>query len=207
MRKAAAGLAVVLAVLSAGVLASACGGGAPPGVASLSGHSDTTTTSSTGSGTAGTTTGSGTKQHAAIAYSKCMRSHGVKNFPDPGSGSTNGAIRISQGSGLDPNSPTFQAAQNVCQSLLPKPSAAQIEKMKKNALAYSKCMRAHGVTNFPDPTFSTTGGGIAVKIGGGPNSGLDPNSPTFKKAQQACQSILHLANGGKGAKSQQTAGG
>jgi hypothetical protein len=200
MRKAAVGLAVAVAVLSAGVLGSACGGGAPPGVATLSGHSDTSST--TGS------TATGTKQHDALAYSKCMRSHGVKNFPDPGGGATGGPIRISSGSGIDPNSPTFQAAQKVCQSLLPKPSAAQIARMKKSALAFSKCMRAHGVTNFPDPTFSTTGGGISIKIGGGPGSGIDPNSPTFQAAQKACQSILHLPGGGpKGVKGQGTAGG
>jgi hypothetical protein len=204
MRKAAVGLAAALAVLSAGVVGAACGGGAPPGVATLSGHSDTSsTTGSTGSGTGAT----GTKRHAALAYSKCMRSHGIKNFPDPGGGSTGGAIRISSGSGIDPNSPTFQAAQKACQSLLPKPSAAQIARMKKSALAFSKCMRAHGVTNFPDPTFSTSGGGIGIKIGGGPGSGIDPNSPTFQAAQKACQSILHLPGGGpKGAKSQQTTG-
>ncbi|MGO9179419.1 MAG: hypothetical protein ACLQHS_09130, partial [Candidatus Limnocylindrales bacterium] len=52
-------------------------------------------------------------------------------------------------------------------------------------------MRAHGVPNFPDPKFS--GGGISMNLNG---SGIDPNSPTFQAAQQACQSLLPGANGG-----------
>jgi hypothetical protein len=47
-------------------------------------------------------------------------------------------------------------------------------------------MRSHGVPKFPDPDFS--GGGIRMTID--KNSGVDPNSPAFKAAQQACQSFL-----------------
>jgi hypothetical protein len=47
--------------------------------------------------------------------------------------------------------------------------------------ALSKCMRTHGVSNFPDPTFPA-GGGTAIR--GGP--GVDPQSPAFQHAQAAC---------------------
>jgi hypothetical protein len=126
-----------------------------------------------------------------------MRQHGVTNFPDPGSG---GGISVSggPGSGLDPNSPTFQAAQKACQGLLPKPSSQQIKQAQQNALKFSQCMRSHGVPNFPDPDFSNSGGGIGIKIsaGNGPSSGLDPNSPAFQAAQSACAKLLHLPGGG-----------
>jgi hypothetical protein len=184
-------------VVSIGVLASACGGAATPGVATLSGNS------SHGSTTSGTVRGGGgSKRQAAIKFSKCMRSHGVKNYPDP-NGPTN-SVTLSPNSGIDPNSPTFQNAQKACQSLLPKPSTAQIRKMEQNALKFSKCMRAHGVTNFPDPQFSGTGGGIEVKVGAQGGS-LKPTSPVFQAAQQACSKYMH-AKGVKGApgKSQQT---
>ena len=49
------------------------------------------------------------------------------------------------------------------------------------ALKFSQCMRAHGLTNFPDP--SSSGGGIQI---GGPGSNLNPASPTFQSAQKAC---------------------
>jgi hypothetical protein len=57
---------------------------------------------------------------ATLAFSACMRSHGEPNFPDPQFG-TGGrvSLRISVGSGLDPRSPQFQAAQKACQKNLP----------------------------------------------------------------------------------------
>jgi hypothetical protein len=51
---------------------------------------------------------------SAIAYSQCMREHGVTNFPDPGGG----AINIA-GTGINPASPAFQAARTTCRKLLP----------------------------------------------------------------------------------------
>jgi hypothetical protein len=52
-----------------------------------------------------------------LNFSKCMRRHGIPDFPDPGG---NGALSIqgNQGSDLNPDSPTFQAAQRACQSIL-----------------------------------------------------------------------------------------
>jgi hypothetical protein len=57
-------------------------------------------------------------------------------------------------------------------------------------LKFSECMRAHGITNFPDPNGS---GGIDI----GQASGLDPRSPAFQTAQQACMKLL--PGGGPGA--------
>ena len=58
-------------------------------------------------------------QAEALKYSACMRSHGVPSYPDPVF--TGGSIReaVRAGSGIDPNSPQFIAAQNTCQSLQP----------------------------------------------------------------------------------------
>ena len=113
-----------------------------------------------------------------------MRSHGVKNFPDP---SSSGELQITSSSGIDPSSPTFEAAQRACQKLLPgggAPSPAQQAKMQKALLAFSACMRSHGITDFPDPTFSGNGARISI------NGGLDPQSPRFQAAQTACQNDL-----------------
>ncbi|HTC69416.1 MAG TPA: hypothetical protein VK662_07605 [Acidothermaceae bacterium] len=128
-------------------------------------------------------------QAGLLAYSQCMRSHGVPDFPDPvGNGLQ---VRVSPGSDLDPNAPQMQAAQKACQSL--QPGGAQggtiSEAQKAGALKYSACIRAHGVPNFPDPVFSN--GGAQLKI-----TGIDPNSAQFQAAQKACQS---LQPGGPGA--------
>ena len=50
----------------------------------------------------------------------------------------------------------------------------------------SRCMRSHGVPNFPDPKFPS-GGGVGIQLNG---NGIDPNSPAFQAAQKACGSIF-----------------
>ena len=51
-------------------------------------------------------------------------------------------------------------------------------------------MRENGV-DMPDPDFSGGGGGC-FRVGGG---GVDPDSATFRRAQEACQEILEDALG------------
>jgi hypothetical protein len=126
-----------------------------------------------------------------LNFSKCMRSHGLTNFPDP---STQGGIQLA--GGLNPSAPGFKSAQKACQHLLPgggpgnqKPT----EQEKQTTLALATCMRAHGLTNFPDPTTTQprlSGSGAALGIDGlffdlGA-AGIDPQSPAFLHAAQAC---------------------
>jgi hypothetical protein len=53
----------------------------------------------------------------SLAFARCMRANGVPDFPDPnGQGG-----QLSPASGIDPNSPAFQAALNgPCKSLAPR---------------------------------------------------------------------------------------
>ena len=53
----------------------------------------------------------------------------------------------------------------------------------------ARCMRSHGVPDFPDPTASP-GGGVVFQVNGGPGSDLDHNNPTFQAADQECRSLL-----------------
>jgi hypothetical protein len=117
-----------------------------------------------------------------LAYSQCMRAHGVPDFPDPVGNSLQ--LKASQGSDLDPTSPQNIAAQRACKSLQPAgPPGGRVNAAQQaNALKYSACMRDNGVPNFPDPVFS--GGGVQLKI-----TNIDPNSPQFVAAQKACQSL------------------
>jgi hypothetical protein len=113
-----------------------------------------------------------------------MRKHGVTNFPDPNG---QGVIQLSSGTGIDPQSPTFRSAQTACQKLLPnggRPTPAQQAQMQQKLLAFSTCMRAHGVKDFPDPSND----GLSLK--GGPGSDLNPDNPQFQAAQKACQGNL-----------------
>lgn len=55
--------------------------------------------------------------------------------------------------------------------------------IEADELAYSKCMRANGVPDFPDPN---AGGGFKVAV----PAGADASSPSFKAAQTKCATIL-----------------
>ncbi|HSC02798.1 MAG TPA: hypothetical protein VLC49_05745 [Solirubrobacteraceae bacterium] len=131
----------------------------------------------------------------ALEFAKCMRSHGVSNFPDPTGGELRLQVQKTPNStsvnGAEVNGPAFQNAMQACHSYLPNgghPSAAQTAKAKAQALAMSRCMRSHGVPDFPDPKFQTgPGGGFGIRIGG---PGVDPNSPGFQAAQKACGKIF-----------------
>jgi hypothetical protein len=179
-------------LVAVGLLAAACGGSPSPAanVASL-GKSTTTDPSTAGSGNSGSGSSSSSRYQAALKYSECMRAHGVTNFPDPGA---DGSIEIqsngpSGSNSLHPNSAQFNAADQACKHLLPnggQPTAAQKAQMEAQALKYSQCMRAHGLSNFPDP--DTSGGGIGFKLD--PSMGIDPRSPQFQNAQKACSHDL-----------------
>jgi hypothetical protein len=49
------------------------------------------------------------------------------------------------------------------------------------ALGFANCMRANGLAGYPDPS----GGGRPQSLGG-----IDPNSPTFQTAYEACRTDL-----------------
>ncbi len=58
----------------------------------------------------------GVQQDAALANARCMREHGIENFPDPTFGENGEArIQIGEGSGIDPEDPDFQEAQEACE--------------------------------------------------------------------------------------------
>lgn len=143
-------------------------------------------------GSSGTPSGSGGTP-AGIKVAECMRTHGVPGFPDPGSG---GGIQFSDKSGINPQSPAFRAAQSVCFKLLPGggPGRGHISEARKlMMLKLAQCMRAHGLSTFPDPSAAPpsappSGGGVAF---GSPGAFLAISqtmiqSPGFKQAAAAC---------------------
>jgi len=152
----------------------------------------------TGAGSAG---GGGSAKHSELAFSRCMRAHGISDFPDP---SSQGGIALNGGPGsdLNPSSPLFKAANSACKPLLPPQktlSPAQQAAARAQALRYARCMRAHGISDFPDPNAQ---GGIALQPK--PGGDLEPNNPRFQAANQACQ---HYQPGKGGSFSTNTSSG
>jgi hypothetical protein len=167
--------AATVALLAAAVLVAGCGHNpASPGVAKL----DPSGTPSTGA------SASGSAHDQALAYAACIRNHGVPNFPDP---EPNGGFKMK----ANPNDPTLQAAEQACASLLPGGGQNQTTggnftpSQVAQLLQYAKCMRAHGILTFPDPTSK----------GFGAMNGIDLNSSQFAAASRACQSLLPNVGG------------
>jgi hypothetical protein len=141
-------------------------------------------------------------EDAFLDYARCMREHGV-DMPDPDTSGGNGVVTFSagavgEGGKLDPESNKFEEAHEACKDLMgdagpQNMSPEQQQEMQDQALAFSRCMREHGV-NMPDPTFGAKGE-MMMKIG--PDDGLDPEDPKFQDAQQACGSAFG-PGGGKG---------
>ncbi len=124
----------------------------------------------------------------ALKFSNCMRSHGVPNFPDPQAG---GGLKLAVGSGLDPFSPSFRAAQKACAKYNPgggrAPNMSASEQRK--ALKFAQCMRAHGDSSFPDPTLSAQPGTPVIALRGmffPVGQSFDPQAPAFKQAAAKC---------------------
>jgi hypothetical protein len=172
------------ALIAVGLLAAACGGPAGPGVANA--------------GPASSASPSGSGHGSALAYSRCMRAHGITKFPDPDSHGDLG-LNAGPGTGIDPNSPQYKAADRACKHLMPAPNAGQAAQDRPALLRYARCMRAHGIPDFPDPE---PGGGFSIKASRG--SDLDPNNPIYKAADRAC---THYMPGGGHGGSTQTGGG
>jgi hypothetical protein len=180
----------LVAALGLALAASACGGDSAEGaeVASLGGSSTQTETETT------TTGASEDPQEILLDYTECMREEGI-DLPDPDfSGGPRGGFRIQLGpNGVDPDDPEFQAAREKCQpilaSLRQQFDPERREELQEAALEFAKCMREHGI-DMPDPDFS--GGGPSRRSEGGPfgSSGVDPDDPDFRAAQEECGEVF-----------------
>ena len=162
---------VALAVVS--LLVAGCGGGGSPGVANISSSTTATTT-----------------QNGAVAYSSCMRSHGVANFPDPDS---SGVFPATQLKSLRVGKSQFRAADRACSHLLPgglggrvaapQDTAQQTRTRVADGLSFARCMRSHGVSRFPDPSAQ---GELSVAMVQA--HGVDVHSPAvLRVCRRACR--------------------
>jgi hypothetical protein len=103
-----------------------------------------------------------------------MRAHGVTNFPDPPS---SGPLSLSKDV---VNSPKYASASQACKSLAPAGTGGGTNsQLQTKLLRFARCMREHGVANFPDPNVN---GAFAL-----PSS--VKNSPRYDAAQRACRSL------------------
>lgn len=185
IRTAAAGLLLTFAL-------AACGSGVTPsGVSTLQ-------SPNTGPGGSAQPSASLSPEDAQLAFSQCMREHGV-DVPDPvavGPGGQSGGFGAVPIGGPNTDPAKLQPAMEACQSLLGQSfglqggaaDPAQLDNMVK----FAGCMREHGI-DLPDPDSNgnTTFGGPSSS--GVPGGNLDPSSPQFQAASEACRSFLGVS--------------
>ncbi len=153
-----------LITVAVGVLVAGCGG-SNAGVGSISTAGRSSSDSSASSTYA-----------QALVFAKCVRTHGVPLWPAPDSDGQFDKSKLTPhqlgASGLQ-----VAAAQRACRSSLPTYSATEgSSQVVTAALKFSRCMRAHGSTNFPDPKAN---GAIVI-----PHA--MENSPVYLAALHTC---------------------
>jgi hypothetical protein len=140
-----------------------------------------------GVGVSAATTSNGANNEAGFTFAKCMRAHNVSGFPDPGGAAASGISILGSSipSTINIHAPAFRAALNRCMTALNAGQArpAITASQKEAAVKFSQCMRAHGVSNYPDPQFPPGGG---IEIGPPPGSNVNMSAPAVAHAQNIC---------------------
>jgi hypothetical protein len=175
----------LIAIAMVALLAAACSDSRPNGPGAAGAGSSGAASSGAASSAPHASPGD-----AKLAFARCMRAHGVHDFPDPGS-----KVGAGAGGQLDPYDPAFEAAYQACQSVLPagQDTLTQIHsRLAKLGLGFARCMRAHGIAGFPDPNADGQFPEAQMRE-------LGKGSPQFTTAQDACQQYLDPASsrGGK----------
>jgi hypothetical protein len=151
---------VVLAVLAAG-----CGGGLP---GAASGASSTTTA-----------------QNGALAFARCMRSHGVPGWPDP---TSTGVFDKAKVRALGVSQSRLTSSSLRCNRLHPidgRPEGQTITLADQaDYLRAAACMRSHGFPGFPDPTFQDQS--VTANV----PASVEQDTPKFKRAAATCTKLI-----------------
>lgn len=137
-------------------------------------------TGSGGSSNAGGPVSSQAANSTTVAFSHCMRSHGVPTFPDPTRRGGEPKVTPQQ---VGVSNSQFQVAQRACAHLL-QPTQAQVPQIMTGMVNFARCMRSHGVPNWPDPS-TDSNGQPEFNI-----SGINPDSPRISNTANACTHLL-----------------
>lgn len=159
--------------------------------------SSPTSTGTTGSSSAGgsNSQAGGSANSQQVAYSQCVRSHGVPSFPDPPS---TGKLVIPSAQQLGVSDSQLQAAENACQALRANsgggpPTQALLEQQWSDMAKFTQCMRSHGVPNWPDPTrYPSNPQRPTFELRA---HGIDANSPQVTAKMSQCETILNFPGG------------
>jgi hypothetical protein len=152
---------------------------------------------SAGCSSAPAQTGSGGGDNTAanrqqgVKFAECMRSNGVREFPDPDGSGQLTIDGIANGSSVDPNSAAFKQAITACKDLEPPGFMGhkRSPEQQKVALKFAQCVRDNGVKDFPDPTSD----GPLVDTNRIPSSGTEGGLSILNAAMRKCRDFAAAA--------------
>lgn len=164
----------VAIVVAFSLLAAGCGGGGGSGAVASVASTATATTSG---------------EHGVAAFARCMRTHGIPNWPDPTSNGVFDKTKLQQ-LGINP-SRVRAIEDRDCSHILPngpapQQLAAQARIRLADELSFARCMRSHGVSRFPDPTAQ---GDLSVEMVQA--AGIDVHSAAVLHVVQTCLPASH----------------
>lgn len=172
-------LAVGGPALSVLMLAACSSGTTSPPVAHLAGSTDTVSS----------------PPSAVHLAGECLREHGLANFPDPAvatDGPAAGQVILDKSALKGYAGSAVNQAMNACRTALDQadiasgPNSGNISQQELQArLGLARCIRSHGVPDFPDPNATT--GHVT------PPAGLSKTSPSILAAIKACPSQAQAA--------------
>jgi hypothetical protein len=164
----------MLAVI--GLLGAGCGSSAPSetgAAGSTAGRSSSSSAQATNSARA-----------KGLKFAQCMRDNGVDAFPDPAASGELTIDEIANGSSVDTNTAAFEQAISACKSLQPSGFTGHRRGAQKQAIAlrFARCIRDHGVEDFPDPTPDSP----LVDTNRIPSANRDGGMSALNAAMRAC---------------------
>ena len=120
------------ALALAALVGAGCGSGEPTGAGTTAGSGSGARTSS--------------DRDKAVRFAECLRRNGVGDFPDP---NAKGEFDY----GVSVSAAVWNRANDACEELKPPGTfdTTRTRKEQDAGLAFARCMREHGVEDFPDP--------------------------------------------------------
>jgi hypothetical protein len=142
-----------------------------------------------GSPSSASDTGASSPVQQNLAFARCMRSHGLPDFPDPNANGHGFGNR--QQANQEESNPHFGTAYSACRHLLPSgpSSSGKVIPSQSQLMRFARCMRSHGVPDYPDPNPSVS---LRTELA---QLGINVNSPQFQATLRACDRLAPQRGG------------
>jgi hypothetical protein len=187
-RRRHATIASIVAIAAFLLLAAGCGaGGAAPGVAGVP---------SSAVPSAARSSATTSRTNVLLLVGRCLRQHGLANLPDPTIatfGPAKGQAVLDKQAMHSFSQSSVTQAMTACRTVLERAGIGHGSSERatpeeiRDGIAFARCVRRHGILNFPDPdsqgNFNLAG------------TGINPHalSPTQLAVARACLPAAHGA--------------